>query len=410
MSTSNKKTFRAGSMKNMQCLLAVLLLLCAGVRPAAAMQALSDDTLSGVTGQALLVADKFAASAISGAPSQNNGLTFVRMGLDVDLALNANINRFQLGCGGVNNQIVVGCDLDLSNVSFMGLNTGNNTGCGIGSTASGCSTSDFVLHRPYIELAVSGYGTTNQQLVGLNIGSQSATGFLSIGQAYASGATNKETNGACGTNGAVSGPGAGCESGINSFSGYVAPVLTGYAWGQCQASLLGLCPDKTVSACGIYGCYFACLSNGTVTNPAGVAGNECSGAPANTPASAITGTRLTSAETKANAWTNAGLQLTVTITLDEALAYIHGLALGGVPDFGISMERSQLAWPKYDKTGWNSRANTGWWMNLPTNVFVNIPGVQGPSAGLGAIFGITLSDLDLAQSATSNCWGSAKFC
>lgn len=372
------------------------------------MQPLSNADMSDVTGQALFVADRIAASAISGAPAVDSNITFYRMGLDADLAMNANINRMQLGCGGVNNRIIVGCDIDLSNVGFMGLNSNtNSSGCAIGTEGtSGCASSDFILHRPYIELAILNAGTVNQQLVGFNIGSQTATGFLSLGRTYSAGQINQETGATCNNNGDVSGPGAGCQSGINALSGYVKPTLTGYVYGPCGTSLFGLCPGPG------WGDYFACLSNGPTPTPGGSYGtNNCSGAPSSTPSSPITGTRITSGNTSANAFVNAGLSLTVTMTVNMAMAYVHGLGLAGVPDFDISMQRSQIAWPKYDKTGFSPTANTGWWMSMPSNVIINIPGVgPGPTAELGSIFGITTTDLNLGQAATSNCRGSTTFC
>ena len=99
------------------------------------------------------------------------------------------------------------------------------------------------------------------------------------------------------------------------------------------------------------------------------------------------------------------------MTVNMAMAYVHGLGFAGVPDFDISMQRSQIAWPKYDKSGFSSTANTGWWMNMPSNVFINIPGMgPGPTAGILNAFGITTTDLNLGQAVTANCRGSVVFC
>lgn len=359
----------------------------------AAIAPMSNDEMSGIQGQgSFLVADRFAASAITGAPAVDGNVTFYRMGLDAQLAMNANINRMQLGCGGINNSIMVGCDIDLSNVSFMG--------------TSKAALSDFLLTRPYIELAILNDGTATRQLVGFNIGAESATGYMSIGRTYANGQLNQETGATCNsTDGNSSTPGAGCHSGINVLSGYTLPTITGYVWGDCANIVQLTCAFQNNH-------YWACYSNVPTPTPSGNS-TACSGAPAGGTVAnqAINGTRLVSASTAANANANAGLTLTITTTINLAMAYIHGLLLNGVPDFGFSLQRQQLAWPKYAKTGFSPVANTGWWMSLPNNVVINVPGVgPGPQAGITSLGGITVTDLDLGQVPSTNCYGTTKFC
>ena len=62
-----------------------------------AMQALNDDQLSHVQGQALL--------NLMTATDQSQGLNFYKLSVDALMELNANIKTLQLGCGGVNNAI-----------------------------------------------------------------------------------------------------------------------------------------------------------------------------------------------------------------------------------------------------------------------------------------------------------------
>lgn len=107
------------------------------------MQALADRDLAEVTGQALFVSDRIAPTGAAGSVTD---FTFHRMGLDVELAMNANIDKLQLGCGGFNESIASNaCDIDFDFVRFMGRN---------GTSGGAPVTSDFKLTRPYIELAI----------------------------------------------------------------------------------------------------------------------------------------------------------------------------------------------------------------------------------------------------------------
>ena len=90
---------------------------------AQAMQALNDEQLSHVQGQALL--------NLMTATDQSQGLNFYKLSVDALMELNANIKTLQLGCGGVNNAIgnKAGCDIDISNIETnkQGLNLDDET-------------------------------------------------------------------------------------------------------------------------------------------------------------------------------------------------------------------------------------------------------------------------------------------
>src|SRR5690606_27246299 len=167
------------------------LFLLFAVQSHAAMEPIGDEALSEVTGQSLFVGD-----FIAGNSSDPNGgrFDFHRMGLDVELALNANIDKLQLGCGGFNESITANaCDIDMDYVRLMGLNANGDGGHPDGPA------SDFILKRPYIELAVSGTGITNREVVGIKVGSESANGYFGVGRTYANGDTNQEFGGTCNT-------------------------------------------------------------------------------------------------------------------------------------------------------------------------------------------------------------------
>ena len=87
------------------------------------MVELKDEQLADVTGQALLQMNK----------EFTNGYTFYKAGLDAELRLNMNIDKLQLGCGGVNG--TDGCDLDIDNFSL---------GC-VANSSGQCITQNPVL-------------------------------------------------------------------------------------------------------------------------------------------------------------------------------------------------------------------------------------------------------------------------
>lgn len=359
---------------------------------AASLSIMDDGSLGSVAAQGLLESDKIVATSITGTPGVDSNLTFYRMGLNATLAFNANFNRLQLGCGGANNALIVGCDVDLSNVSFMGINSSNQA-CPIGTSTGTCPNgTDFVMTRPYIELAIQNDNTPQRQVVGLNIGSQASSGYLSIGQVYSNGATNLENGVTC------SGTNAQCNSGINMFSGYMGTVFTGYVTGRL---LLGFIP---------LGNYYSCFSRSANSN--------CPGStPVNgTPSTPVNCTRCSSIATSAQAQTSAVggvINLNLTANVNEALSFIHGIGLAGVPNFDISFQRQQVAYPTFDKTAFSPTANTGWWMSAPSNVIVNIPGASGPDEQAISTLvadSVTLNNQNLGQTPTSNCYGSYKFC
>lgn len=351
--------------------------------PSYAMVMLDDDDLSRVTGQALFVSDMIAPA---GAAGSSTDFTFFRMGLDVQLELNANIDKMQLGCGGFNESIVGNaCDIDLDFVRLMGLNAaGDGPGAAVDSS--------FTLRRPYIELAIRESGDGTREIAGVKIGSQEANGFFGVGRTYANGQVNQEHGGTCGGNN----PAArlACHSGINRLSGYIDAELSG----QFPVSIT------------LLGTQTACFGD-VATN------NSC-----NTPYFVeIQGTRL-------NEIVEPGIPLTLSAgflsaigisqayaTIQQNLRFIHGFALDGTSDFFISFQRERVSYPTYDKQGYAQTANAGWWMNVPQ---VNVKNFTGDtvSLGIGDAFsalsspGPVVRDSELNTVPPVNCYGGNMFC
>ncbi|WP_156107582.1 hypothetical protein [Alcanivorax nanhaiticus] len=166
-----------------------LIVMCFSI-PVSAMVEMEDSQLSLVTGQALIQMNKLVGDGGAGGSS---GMTFYTAGLDVMLDLNLNIEKLQLGCGGVNG---VGCDLDIDNFSLgcianaagncISLNpqAGSNQISGAVPDVIGDQNQmkDFSIQRPFFQFAIKNDHTkTLREVVGIRMGGEEVSGPLSFG-------------------------------------------------------------------------------------------------------------------------------------------------------------------------------------------------------------------------------------
>ncbi len=178
MKMTSSAVMKALFSKSSLCLFSLATLL--GPFPAFAMVEMKDEQLSEVTGQALLQMGK--------TPSQtgSDNLTFYKAGLDAQLELNMNIERLQLGCGGVNG---AGCDIDIDHLSLSGAD----------DCPGGRPNCSGILTRPYFEFAIKNdHSKTLREVVGMRLSAEETVGMLSFG-------TNNSS----------------APNGINTFSGYM---------------------------------------------------------------------------------------------------------------------------------------------------------------------------------------------
>ncbi|MCG8673200.1 MAG: hypothetical protein MI867_27680, partial [Pseudomonadales bacterium] len=315
----------------------------------AAMVAIEDEQLASITGQSLLVTDYIAPSGDPGGPRD---FGFYRMGLDAEVALNMNIDKLQLGCGGFNESVRTGCDIDMDYVRFMGRYTGGgsyNPNQFSGGTYDGNNrpddghpragdpaTSSFLLHRPYIELAIKeGNTTTLREVAGLKVSAEWADGFFGVGRYESASDTH---------------------SGINSMSGFLDVYLSGYArftstFGNGQA-----CIGRPTG-------YSDCASNDEFYD---------------VPAIYTLGTRMTELFIPGVELKNlhgAGGLLSLFNGSDlyaqmrARLIELHGFEVAQAEDFFVSFQREAIEYPTYAHAtngGQHSvTANLGWWMNVP---------------------------------------------
>lgn len=394
----------------------------------ARLEEIEDKVLSESFGQALFVVDKIGANALTGSMGANSptDFTFYRMGLDAELAMNMNIAKMQLGCGGINDALTANpaCDIEMDYVRFMGRN-GDKAPSATGNAAVDGpinAASDFILRRPYIELAVKNEGSaTTREIVGIKIGAEMADGYVSAGRSYANGATNIEHGGTCNTGAAVlSSPGQlNCHSGVRSISGFLGTELS--------ATL-----PLTVIGSNGYGC----------------AGNTSTGVDDCGSGDALyldyAGTRmdvlnLSDLSLKLNGGL-AGIIGSGYARLIANTRMIHGFALINTKDFFLSFQRQQVAYPRYSKaiptvaeapvcaagnpqptrcsSAYAVPANPGWWMNVPDVKLTNAM-IERVSVGLfdlGSLLsalgrpGMSAYNPDLNIEPAANCYGGRSFC
>lgn len=387
-----------------------LALLAAGVARAQGLVPMDEGEMAAINARgALFAADKILGD--TGSSSTYDDFTYYRMAMDVELAMNMNIDRMRLGCGGSNDQLYTAggnggvCDISLDYVSFMG-RSGNAPGAAV--------TSDFILNRPYIELAIKNDGTRNQrEVVGVKIGFKSTDGMLSIGRTYKDSQVNVENSSAC--SGGPTGRDKDCHSGVESLSGYMRLEASGNAHIYATA---GNDAD-------------ACFGNTSRTD------DPCGSA--DTLYKSVWGTRMTDLllyDVPLKLYNKNGTLLPDTGQADiyESLRFVHQIVLdkSQTKDFFFSFQRERVDWPifnqssPYDTDGedgprtssrFSQTANTGWWMNVPyaamldTNVGNICLNVLDSLEALATISeGVNIRDLSLGKNPADNCYGATTFC
>lgn len=411
------------------------------------MASLTDDELAATNGQAL-----FNMSYLAPGDANNNqaGVGFYKLGIEGDMAINANIRKLQLGCGGING--AGACDIDIDNFSMSG---------GDGSTRAGRVGSDTILTNPFFQIAIENPGNPAlRKVVGFRISSEAANGLLTFGE------ENSTT-----------------PNGINSLSGYLnIGQATGTAVTQTRSMTKASTGKDMTGRIRITDLGGATLNFSSDTYSLNLASGS---ATVTTPASTVVvGQRMSYVDLLGSATiapivfsgtmtanVNLGFDipleknvtgqisgLTATVPIQQSLGFIHKLPLGGNP-FSLSLQGQSVFWP-----GAVAAAQRGWWMafedkidigNISPTAAVPITdavlsqalGPQGCSNGAtpgincalyaspieckafgspnclggglpvgnvnitGTNVLFPLNNLQLsAQGFAPNCWGSSKFC
>jgi len=415
-----------------------------------AMVELADERLSEITGQALLQMGKTEGSGVS------SDVTFYKAGLDAEVELNLNIEKLQLGCGGINGD---GCDIDIDNLSLTGQ-----------SWTGGRPTSSAILTRPFFEFAVKNDDSkTLREVSGIRLSAENTLGLLTAGQNTAQ------------------------PNGINVLSGFMETTnISGTAYTQAT-NIAGISdPNGTVlqfdTDPDIILCTSGCYSGNTATSdPSTSNGIDIPSleVPFSGPGALVNGTRLNStsvtatgavptvsldggqidveledtirvlffiAVSEATVNTSGSVSgLNAEIDFTQNLGYIHKINVDS--PFSLSFQKEATNWPGSDS---RDIAQTGWWMSFADPVelgelnpvqqidisptfdqmaaafkayFEANPIEIGTQAGLQQLFNgemdvdvgdlfipstlsMSVSDLQLGpeQNVVPNCYGSATFC
>jgi hypothetical protein len=375
----------------------------------ASLTELADNEMAAVSGQALFLVDKIPGN-LTGSDSLSTPFTFYRLGIDGDMYLNLNVDKMQLGCGGFNEGIAANaCDMDADYVTLSG--TTNNNG----------PTSDFLMRRPYMELAIKNDGDkTRREIVGVKIGAQAAIGLMTLGRVYQNGQVNQEWGGTC--NAAYgqptdNGSRLACHTGANRISGFMNAELSG----RSLITAVGL---TTTGIC--FG-----WSRANTGDPCG---------PSRQQFVAVAGTRMS--EIAARNLTlyldNAVLGISSgKLDLTEKLRFLHRVEMGEEnKDFFLSFQRERVRWPIYDynapydtdrlfpigtnqngdttNRSYHYPANTGWWMNIQDAQILDAYAGH-IQLGLGDLIstlgeGANLNDFETGMIPQDNCFGTQVFC
>lgn len=378
-----------------------------------------DLELSEISGQSL-----FSLSYISPNETGNiSALGFYTLGLEAKIELNANINKLQLGCGGNNG--AGQCDIDLEQVRLAGLSPGPS-----GTYVD----SDAILDNPFIQFAVKNPDSAStREIVGFALGSQQASGQLSIGQ-------NPTP-----TQPGVPGGTSGGQTGINTISGLIPVRVSNVALSAT------LCTTTVGTNC--------LLPLGTGNLPllnTDIKPRNSVNQPKGVFSSLVSGSRLTSLSLgpfalDASPLNGFGGLLVNALggvaygSLAENFIDVHNLNISSTDNSSalLTLNKQEILWPQIGSKGMSSfpattqytnsngsqitqsmlMAKKGWYLILPTaniggtpsqplitsNVLLGV--LNSPSALQVLSYpGITIPSINLNQVPINNCYGNLKFC
>ncbi|MFW1857463.1 hypothetical protein [Acinetobacter defluvii] len=379
------------------------------------LQEFDDQSLSNVAGQALFNMNYIPPNATGNV----SNLGFYSLGLEGIMNINANINKLQLGCGGVNG--AGNCDIDIDQVRLVG-------------TAPGPSgtyvDSDAVMENPFIQFAVKNPNSAStRQVVGFAFGAQKVNGQLSIGQ-------NPSPD--------IAGYSGG-QKGLNIISGLI-PVNVENV--ELSATL---CTTTLGSTCLLQlGSGNLPLLNTDIKPRNGVS------QPKGVFSSVVSGRRMTSLTLgpfalDAEPLNGFGGALVSALggvaygSLEEDFIDVHNLNINSTNNSGVllTLNGQDILWPQIGASGISSFptpsqyvnsdgstvdpialiAKRGWFLILPkttiggtatkplvtANVLLGVLNIPSALQVL-SLPGVTIPSINLKQIPVQNCYGSLKFC
>lgn len=329
------------------------------------LTAMSDDSMSEVTGQSLFSTNYIAP----GGSNPNPNVGFYRVGIEANLGINANIDKLRLGCDGPGG--TGACDISIDRLRLSGLGATN-------ATDSGPPT-DFLLDQPFFEFAIKNpTNPATRQVVGMRFGALSALGALTMGE-------NPDPNNPAD------------DTGLNVLSGDLGlNILNAKLNNLYLTALFGLIKVGPLSA--------------TIDDSFSqqVIAKRLSVLPDIGPLKATALGFVT--------LSNAHLENTSLNGIHRVDAKDPDTG-GPTKDFSLSMQAQDINWQKVSKGDFSgATASQGWWISIPQVIFQDLlvtDRIEVSLAGaLGGIFGgrVGIGGVDLGQKPVDNCWGSSTFC
>lgn len=373
-------------------------------------QPMTNEEMSATVGQALFNLTYIAPND-QGNPNHNIG--FYRLGMEADLEVNANINKLQLGCGGING--AGGCDIDLDHVRLTGM-------VNAGAVDAG-PRSDFLAKNPFLEFAIRNPDqAATREVVGLRLGFMEAFGKMTIGEPYnynpqnLSFTKNNDPN---------------THTGINSISGDLGLGLVNSLVPLQACALTGANADRSACNSGLQGLF---VGNATINVDDPNPGDN----------------RFNLALGRASSVNLEGIKVkylgavALQATWQESLRFVHEIALGndangngtydpgeatrdfvlftlsGLGDNQVSNNQftnpNNLKWQRVSNpTQWYASPR-GWSLSAPSSVELGNTTTRAVNLGLGEIvsalagFTLELGNLDAGLRPVDNCAGSLTFC
>jgi len=340
----------------------------------AELSPLSDDVMASTAGQALIDTTKHIGDGTSA--NGTSGITYYTMGLDARMAMNANINHLQLGCGGTNGSGA--CDIDISNFSLTG--QPGTTACPSTTTTAGC---DAVFTRPAITLAISNDGSPFRQVVGFQLSAQKLVGEMTAG--LNDGTVNgiKNLSGLFSTAATTGTTQTAVDNiDVSSSGNPISGLACVTIFGGCAINTTFSTTSGTIAVPGVTGVTFAVPSftyygyrtSSSTNNTTATIGGISSTIPDITlsdagPLVSETGTGIT-----INGLYLSGVvhNLKASISLTEPLGYLHVIPLNN--PFSLSFEKQSVTWPGGSIS---QPATTGWFMSVADPV--NLGSLSTPS-------------------------------
>ena len=333
-----------------------------------AMTDLDDQSLSDVTGQALLNLEYTQGTnktdALGVTYNQSN-LGFYKLGLNAEMELNANIKKLQLGCGGSNG--AGACDIDIDNLALSGLPANSNY------SADDRASSSAKITNPFIEFAIKNpTSASTREVAGFRVSAEKISGLMTLGT------ENSDK-----------------PNGLNSFSGYMkTKAASGTAItaertmtyantglkikGEVEGKLVGGNPNATT--CTGIGCMAVSYESDDYALKL-----SSTSAPFTIGSTIVSGTRMKEVKLKGTGTVGQidfsgnltatvlgflDLKKTVTgnitglktdITVNQNLGLIHALYLNNPAS--LSLQSQNILW-----SGAAVGANKGWWLAMEDEV------------------------------------------